>query len=288
MLVPTEDGVKPEKLEISCDTGQPLPGFYEAVFKKSLKVIFCPDSIPMLIFILVLTTCWYCLASFNFWLTICLFGCISIYLPIGYIFTFICWGLILACFYEIVYMTSIDQERLPGMKDIFLPEGDLTETLIRFYGIFALIFESAYKAVICVFVTAIPLIISLVIMNFTGKRFALINWLLLAISLFFFPAVYLNFTLKQTLFSIARLDHAWRIIISTRQHYVFSAFSLLIPLLIILAIFLYRIRSEPGQIRGVLWPFLYIATIVSQFFMILSMRILGLFDRHFRNCYNIG
>ncbi|NIA17149.1 MAG: hypothetical protein GWO86_02255, partial [Planctomycetes bacterium] len=67
MLVPTEDGVKPEKLEISCDTGQPLPGFYEAVFKKSLKVIFCPDSIPMLIFILVLTTCWYCLASFNFW-----------------------------------------------------------------------------------------------------------------------------------------------------------------------------------------------------------------------------
>lgn len=285
LIIPSNDDEKPQIIKISYDKGEPLPGFYKAVFKKSLKAIFHPDSVPMLIFILILTTCWYCLASLNFWFTICFQSCISIYLPIGYFFTFICWGLILACFYEIVYMTSIDQEHLPGLRDIFLPEGDLVETIIRCYGIIALIFKSAYKAIICVFVTAIPLIISLVIMSFTGKTLALINWLLLAICFFFFPAVYLNFTLEQTIVSIARLDRAWRIITSTKQHYVFLAFSLIIPLLIILAIFIYRIMAEPGQIKGSVWLFLCIVTIASQFFMILSMRILGLFDRHFRNCY---
>ena len=285
LIIPSSENEKPQIIKISYAKGEPLPGFYEAVFKKSLKAIFHPNSIPMLMFILISTTCWYFLAPFNFWFTICWNSCISIYLPIGYFFTFICWGLILTCFYEIVYMTSIDQEYLPGLKDIFLPEGNLVETAVRFYGIIALIAKSAYKAAMCVFVTAIPLIISLVIMNFTGRRLALINWLLLAICFFFFPAVYLNFTLEQTLLSIARLDRTWRIITSTKQHYIFSAFSLIIPLLIILAIFLYRTRPEPCQIQGGLRPFLYIATIVSQFFIVLSMRILGLFDRHFRNCY---
>ena len=285
MLVQNSDGGKPKELEIEYDTGEPLPGFYEAVFKKSLKAVFNPNSIPMLIFVLILTTCWYFLAPFNFWFTICFYSCISIYLPIGYFFTFICWGLILTCFYEIVYMTSIDQEHLSSLKDIFWPEGNLVETAIRFYGIIALISKSAYKATMCVFVTTIPLITSLVIMNFIGKWSVLINWLLLAICFFCFPAVYLNFTLEQTLLSIARLDRAWRIITSAKQHYLFSAFSFLIPLLVILAIFLYRARPKFDFSQDTPWLFLYIATIVSQFFMILSMRILGLFDRHFRNCY---
>ena len=285
LIIPSNDNEKPQIVKITYDKGEPLPGFYEAVFKKSLKAIFNRDSVPMLIFVFILTTGWYCLAPFNFWFTICIFSCIDIYMPIGYFFTFICWGLILACFYEIVYMTSIDQEHLPGLKDIFLPEGNLAETIMRCYGIIALISSSAYKAVICVFVTTIPLIISLVIMSCTGKWFALINWLLLAICLFLFSAVYLNFTLEQTLLSIARLDRAWRIITSAKQHYLFSAFSFLIPLLVILAIFLYRARPKFDFSQDTPWLFLYIATIVSQFFMILSMRILGLFDRHFRNCY---
>ena len=51
MLVPAEDGGKPEKLEISYDTGEPLPGFYKAVFADSWKLFTSRQSVTGLVFI---------------------------------------------------------------------------------------------------------------------------------------------------------------------------------------------------------------------------------------------
>ena len=98
--------IKPPKEEFA----EPLPGFYEAVFKKSLPAIFNRQGLGTLIFILFVTSLKFFTIHFNLYIPIAM---VVICLPIGLAISVLVWGGLFWCYAEIVYSTAFDTEFLP-------------------------------------------------------------------------------------------------------------------------------------------------------------------------------
>ena len=154
MLVPTEDGGKPEKLEISCDTGQPLPGFYKAVFIDSWKVFLRFKSLTLLIFIAAVICAKFFFGHLNFFLEIGGQKVFAFYF--GTLTKFLVWGSLFFCYMEIICSTAYDMEELP---EIYM--GGI-------FGFLWTIAKSAYTFLIALLIVELPCIIAIGIFKAVG------------------------------------------------------------------------------------------------------------------------
>jgi len=98
-IIPSSNNETPQKIEPKVEKGEPLPGFYRAVFIESWKIFIDAGNIVPLAFV-VTAVC------FKFFLArgIC---CVN------YISSVIVWGWLLGFYLNIIYETAFEMDKLP-------------------------------------------------------------------------------------------------------------------------------------------------------------------------------
>jgi hypothetical protein len=259
--------IKPPKEEFD----EPLPGFYEAVFKKSLPAIFNKQSLATLLFIFIVTTLKFFTAHLDYSFTVVGRGgpAFNVFLPIGSVIAALVWGGIFWCYAEVIYATAFDIELLPK---------------IYFGGGFGYLFkalESLYSFFIALVVVLLPAVVAKIIFIETGIHS---NWPVfpfVVLGMFLFPMAVLTVSINRTLTMLFRLDYFFQPIKKAFRHYLFVAG------LFILVWQLQYVSLNYGGIaeRSSLVILMnLLAVLAIQILVIFTMRATGLFYRHFA-CY---
>ena len=111
LIIPSNDNEKPQIVKISYDQGEPLPGFYKAVFIDSWKVFLRFKSLTLLIFIVAVICAKFFFGHLNFFLEIKGQKVFAFYF--GTLTKFLVWGSLFFCYMEIICSTAYDIEELP-------------------------------------------------------------------------------------------------------------------------------------------------------------------------------
>ncbi len=270
-IIPQNENAPVEKIIPPKVYDEPLPGYYEAVFKKSYSAIFSKQSFTTLFFILVAIAFKFFLAHLDFSFN---FSCnsggkIFIPLPLGSIFAGIAWGAIFWCYAEIIYATAYDTEALPEI------------TFGGGWGFIASAFKSLISFVMAMVISLFPTVIFKTIFSAVGitSNWALIPFVVL--SIFLFPMAVLLVSISRDIQTLFKLGHFIIPIKKAFRYYV------------VLAIFFYitcqlQIWSRNfGDVKttSVFIIFLHLLfVLLIQILAVFTMRATGLFYRHF-TCY---
>jgi len=263
-IIPDKEGGKVVEIKPPKEYAEPLPGFYEAVFEKSLPAIFNKNSLKTLFFILIATTAKFFVAGLNYSIS---FACrsggtIDITLPFGLIASILIWGGIFWCYAEIIYSTAFDIESLPQITF-----GGLNGFLIS-------ALKALYSFFVALLVVFLPAIIVKIIINYIGIKS---QWPIIpfaVVGMFLFPMAVLTVSIGHDLTMLARPDYFFVPIRKTFRHYLFVAalFALFCQL-----VFITRHYNATG--RALLLNLS--AVLAVQILGVFVMRIIGLFYRHF-------
>jgi hypothetical protein len=99
LIIPSEDYEKPKKVELKVEKGEPLPGFYRAVFVDSWKLFTKLENVTGLVFIATAVCFKFILGT-----GIC---CVN------YISFIVVWGWLLGFYLNIIYETAYEIDKLP-------------------------------------------------------------------------------------------------------------------------------------------------------------------------------
>lgn len=272
-IVPATDNekiqtIKPPKEEFD----EPLPGFYEAVFKKSLPAILNRQSLTTLLFIFIVTALKFFTAHLDYSFTV--IGrsgepAFTVFAPIGLVISGLVWGGLFWCYAEIVYATAFDAEFLP---EIYFGGG---------FGYIFLILKSLYSFAIALLVVMLPAIIVKIIISNINIQSQWVVFPFVVFGLFLFPMTVLIVSVGSDLLMLFRPDYFFVPIKKAFRHYLFVAG------LFILVWQLQYVSLNYGDIAErsslvILMNLLAVLTI--QILAIFTMRATGLFYRHFA-CY---
>ncbi len=154
LIIPSEDNEPPKKFEPPKEKGEPLPGFYGAVFVDSWRLSTWAQNGMGLVFILTVVVLKFFTAGWNFsffiqgnWLSF------DFYIPLGWVLRAAAWGCLFWFYTEMIYSTGFDQEEMPVV------------TLGGFYGFIWKIVKSVYTIFIILLVVGMPYIIAFLILK---------------------------------------------------------------------------------------------------------------------------
>lgn len=270
-IIPAGDNQKAEKVKPPKENYDPLPGFYEAVFKRTLSAIFNKQGMATLFFVLLVTTLKFFIEHMSYVMRIpCQSGgTLDIYMPFGRAIAVLIWGGLFWVYAEIIYATAFDVEFLPEI--IF--EGGA--------GYFAKVFSSIYSFFIIIFVVLLPAIIFRNIFLFAGitSRWAVLPFV--ALGMFLFPMAVLIVSIGRDLTMLFRPDYFFAPVKKAFKHYLFVA------AIFIIVCQLQYMSKNYGDIasKSVFMVLQNLAfVLLVQILIIFAMRTAGLFYRHFA-CY---
>jgi hypothetical protein len=270
-IIPAGDNQKAEKVKPPKENEDPLPGFYEAVFKNTLPAIFNKQGIATLVFVLLVTALRFFTIHLDFSISISGAGGagFSIHIPIGWIIAVLIWGGLFWVYAEIIYSTAFDVEFLPEI--IF--EGG--------FGYLSKVFSSIYAFIVALLVSLLPAIIFRNIFLFVGITS---NWAILpfiVLGLFLFPMAVLTVSISRDLTMLFRFDYFFEPVKKAFWHYLFIVvFLIVVWQLQYMSVNYGNIKDRPGSIIFLNLFFVFAIQILA----IAAMRIMGLFYRHFA-CY---
>ena len=269
-IIPAESNGPVQKVKQPAEFEEPLPGFFEAVFKYSWRAIFNKQSLATLLFILIVITLKFFTIHLDYSFTIpCRSGgTVGVLLPVGSVIAAFVWGGIFWCYAEIIYATAFDTEILPQ---------------ITFGGIGFLfkVLESLYSFFVALVVVLLPAIIAKMIFILAGIRS---QWPLLpfvVLGMFLLPMAVLTISIGRDLTMLFRPDYLFRPVKKAFWHYLFLA-----GLFIITWQLQFASRNF-GDIAGGsdFVVLLNLAAVLAiQVLAVFTMRATGLFYRHFA-CY---
>lgn len=270
-IIPACDGEIPPKIEPVEEIGDPLPGFYEAVFKKSLPAIFNKQGLATLMFILLVTILRFFTEYLNFVMKIpCRGGgYVPVYMPFGWAIAGFVWGGLFWVYAEIIYSTAFDIEILPQ---------------IDFEGGFGYVFKALRSLVSFVMALLICLLPAIIFRNIflvfgVNSKWAVLPFVVLA--MFLFPMAVLTVSIGRDITMMFRYDQFFSPIRKAFKHYLFVAFIFMIIWQ------LQYITPNYGDIMGkstfIIGLNLAFVLLV-QIMIIFAMRTAGVFYRHFA-CY---
>lgn len=271
MRVPTENGGKVEKLKITYDTPDPLPGFYRAVFVNSYKLFTGRQSVIGLIFIAILVVIQFFTIYLNFLLMIPTRsgGTLNIFIPFGFAMGIITWGILFWYYAEIIESTAFDVEQLPRVY------------LEGWKGLLGKTIKYAYTFFIAMFVVELPCVIATVIFKMAGIG---MRWPLYALAIFgafLFPMAVLTVSIGRDIAMLARVDQFFSPIAKAFWPY------LILAVLLTATMQLQWITPNYGKLgdssKGAILLYL-LANIGIQALAIVTMRAIGIFHRHYK-CY---
>jgi hypothetical protein len=259
--------IKPPKEEFD----EPLPGFYEAVFKKSLPAIFNKQSLATLLFILILTTLKFFTIHLDYSIAIRGVGGggFTAHMPFGWAIAVFVWGGLFWCYAEIIYATAFDTEVLPQ---------------ITFGGGIGYLFKvlgSLYSFLMTLIVVLLPAIIAKIIFITAGVRSKWPVFPFIILGMFLFPMAVLTVSIGRDLTMLFRPDYFFRPITKAFRHYLFIA-----GLFILTGQWQYfslNYEDVANRSNSIILQHLLVVLAI-QVLAIFTMRATGLFYRHFA-CY---
>lgn len=265
-IIPQTDSDKAKKIKPPKEYGEPLPGFYEAIFKYSWRAFFNVQSLPLLVFVIFVSIVKFYTFHLNY--VIPLRG-IVIFLPIGWMIALLVYGGLFWCYAEIVCATAFDVEALPEITF----EGGI--------GYVITAFKSLYSFALALIIVLLPAIVfrNIFLMFDIQSKAAIFPFI--ALAMFLFPMALMIVTISRDLLLLVRPVNFFTPIVKAFRHYLFLSGLFLLTLYLQFVSPIYRdvINSSPNVIYLNLF-----ASIAIQIEAIVCMRAAGVFYRHFA-CY---
>ncbi len=259
-IIPTENYKKPKKVELPKEKGEPMPGFYLAVFVDNWKLFFDSENVTSLVFVIAAV----CFKFFTAGSPCCAF-----------VTHYAIWGWLLGFYLNIIYETAFEIEKLP---EIYLG----TSITFVWYIIKPFFLFSVTMAVV-----QLPFIITLILLKDKGLTFENIRQAEFGFRLL----LQVFFILGLFLFPIAILTTAiGKDITMFRPDYflgpVFKAFvPYVVTVLLLIAAALLETQTTQYTHAGLLTTAGHLAlNLAVQVIAIIAMRSIGLFYRHY-NCH---
>ena len=262
-IIPSEDKGKTKKIKPPKAIAEPLPGFYRAVFARSLQLFTEPKNITGLLFIAVAVCLKFFMAGMNYTLTIP--GKAYVFnfpIPIGHVLHVAAWGFLLWYYMEMIYTTAFEQDKLP-------------EVIVGgFKGLCKRIGKSVYIFLIMLFVVELPYFIAAFISSWMDVEWPVLLNVLLFVGLYFFPVAILSAAVGKDL-TLLRPDYF--VITIFRAFWPYLVTALLLGAAAVLQIFA---KQYSGQSQAAAAGHLLLNLAV-QVIALVAMRSIGLFFRHY-------
>ncbi len=256
-IIPSENYKKPKKVELPKEKGEPLPGFYRAVFVDNWKLFFDSANATSLVFVVAVV----CFKFFTHGSCCC-----------GFVTHYAVWGWLFGFYLNIIYETAFEIDKLP---EIYLG----TSITFLWYIVKPLFLFSITMAVV-----QLPCIIRFFMLKEQGlsyddilhSEFGLLH-VLFIFGLFLFPIAILTTSVGQT-FTMFRPDYF--------LGPVFKAFGpYSVTVLLLIAAALLETRTTQYTHARLLTTAAHLAmNLAVQVIAIFAMRSIGLFLRHY-NCH---
>ena len=263
-IIPQNDGAAAQKIKEPKEFEEPLPGFYEAVFKKSWPAIFNKQSLVTLFFILLLTAIKFFTIHLDYSTKITgqSGASFTIHMPFGWAVAFFVWGGIFWCYAEIVYATAFDLEPLP---QIYFGGG---------FGYLAKVIKSFYSFFIALSIVLLPAII----VRMIGIQSKWVVLPFIVLGMFLFPMAVLTVSIGRDLLMLFRPDYFFCPVKKAFWHYLFLAVLFILVWQLQYASLNYEDVAEQPDLVILLH---LIAVLAIQILAVFTMRVTGLFYRHF-------
>jgi hypothetical protein len=254
-IIPSENYKKPKKVKLQEEKGDPLPGFYRAVFVDNWKLFFDSENVTSLAFVIAVV----CFKFFTSGSPCC-----------AYVTYYAVWGWLFGFYLNIIYETAFEIDKLPEIN---------LGTSITFLWY---IIKPLFLFSITLAVVLLPCIIRYIILKEQGlSLYDILHSRLLQVlfisGLFLFPIAILTTSVGQT-FTMFRPDYLLGPVLKA-----FFPYSVTVLLLIAAA----YLEIETTQFTGAGLPTTvgHLAmNLAVQVIAIFAMRSIGLFHRHY-NCY---
>ncbi|HIJ52401.1 MAG TPA: hypothetical protein HPP66_04520 [Planctomycetes bacterium] len=266
LIIPSKDDEKPKKIKTEFDTGEPIPGFYRAVFIESWKIFTTQNNTTPLVFVALVVCVKFFFGYLNFTLTIPGRSIdVELPMPLGTIWTIAAWGALFWYYMQIIYSTAFNTEELP---QVYL--GGFRKFMWN-------ILKSVYTFIIILLVVELPYIIAAVITRKTGLNWPpLLNILKLG-CLFFFPIAILTAAIGKDL-TMLRPDYLLIPIFRALKPYLVVAALLITAGLLEMQTKQFNPSSKETLLTTTGNLFFNLAL---QVIAIIAMRAIGLFYRHY-------
>lgn len=259
-----EKARKVKKIKAEVEKGESLPGFYNALFADSWQ-LFSLKNATGLVFILVAVCFKFFIEERNF--SIFITGeslTFDIYVPMGYALSAAAWGFLFWYYMEIIYATAYDQDKLPDV------------VVGGFYSFIWLIAKSLYTLFVILLVAGLPYIITYLVLKKTGADSPILLNGFFILGVFLLPMAILTAAVGRDL-TMLRPDYFFVPI--------FKAFGPYLTIVLIFgaAVFV-QIHAHQYENQGSRAALGYLMlNFAVHAIMLLAMRGLGLFFRHFNS-----
>ena len=264
-IIPSESFAKPEiiKTKTEEEKGDPIPGFWRAVFIDNWKVFVDYENLTVLVFVIAAVT-------FKFFLGRAICG-------MSFVSHVVIWGWLLGFYLNIIYETAFEIDQLPK---IYL---GTSVTFIWYIIKPFLIFSFILFVVLLPFFIATKLLMNRISIgemwqHYTG--FYLLLQIFFIVGLFFFPVAILTATIGQDI-AMLRPDYILKP--------AFKAFGPYIVVVVMLvAACVLEMQTTQFDWQGYVSKTTHATRLILNFAVqviaIISMRSIGLFYRHYK-CY---
>jgi hypothetical protein len=253
-IIPSENYKKTKKVELPKEKGEPIPGFYHAVFVDNWKLFFDSENATSLVFVIAVV----CFKFFTAGSPCCAF-----------VTHYAIWGWLLGFYLNIIYETAFEIDKLP---EIYLG----TSITFLWYIIKPLFLFSVTMAVV-----QLPFIIRFIMLKEQGlsfedilqSKFGLLH-VLFILGLFLFPIAILTTAIGKDI-TLFRPDYLLRPIFRAFVPYV-------VTVLLLIAAALLETQTTQYTGAGLLTTAGHLAmNFTIQLIAIIAMRSIGLFHRHY-------
>ena len=270
-MIPSQDNETPQKIKPEPEEkGQPVPGFYRAVFVDGWRILVTRANATGLVFVAAAVCFRFFVGHMNY--TVAIHGramTLHIPVPFGSAMAAVSWGCLFWYYMQIIYSTAFDEEALP---EVYM--GGV-------FGFIWKIVKSLYIFAISLLIVELPCIIFLAISANMGIRLPALAHALAIAGLFAFPMLILTFAIGRDITVVARLDHMLKPVVKAFWPY------LVVVGLFVLTWELQFYAVEYGKLLGsskVVIGLHLLVNIAIQALALVAVRSAGLFHRHY-NCH---
>ncbi|MHC4426132.1 MAG: hypothetical protein ACYSYV_08555 [Planctomycetota bacterium] len=265
-IIPSKDNETPEKAEPPEEKGEPLPGFYRAVFVEGWKLFAKPQNATGLVFVVAAVCFKFFTGHTDYSFTM---GAFRVLAPTGLVVTLAAWGCLFWYYMEIICSTAIDAEELP---DVYM--GGL-------FGFIWNVIKSLSVFAVALVMVELPCIILLAVSKNAGLEWPVVSHILALGGLFAFPIVILTFSIGRDIVMALRPGYIFKPIAKAFWPYLVAVGLFVLAWELQLRTLGYgRLLGEDNVVIGLH----LLANLAVQVIAIIAMRSIGLFCRHY-NCH---
>ncbi|MHC4433430.1 MAG: BRcat domain-containing protein [Planctomycetota bacterium] len=258
-IIPSESHTTAKKSEEPEEKGEPIPGFYRAVFFDSWKLFVRAQNAKGLVFVTAAVCFKFFTGHTDYSFEM---GGFRVNAPTGLIVTLSSWGCLFWYYMEIISSTSFDIDDLP---DVYMD---------GFFGFLWSVARSLYVFAVAFMLVLIPCAISIGISQGTGILPRVVG----LVGLFAFPTAILTTAVGKDLHMLLRPNYLFKPVARAFLPYVVSAGLFVLAFALQLNTRWYVDVSSRGNV--VIGMHL-LANLAVQAIAVVSMRAIGLFHRHY-------